>query len=281
MWLTLKDGNFIPVFCSVTELMRCFWQNRRELLESAGIPQTDINNTLDSFLEETERTGKLSVSARPFSSRYPRVLQALQSYGIIQEGNGKLTFCHQSYLDYLIADRLLQQINKKEGDVIDWLGPKDRQSLFRREQLRQILTMMTEEMPIEFVQTVKKLLESDKVRFHIKHVVLELIGQLTGPNEDLGDYLLSLIDSSYWKKHIIETIFLGHAVFIDILIEKGLISAWLNSEIKEDIDLALWLLRSVAETITGQSGRNPGVFRGQRRIVAFPHFDSPLLERSK
>jgi hypothetical protein len=248
MWMTLKRENSIPSFRSITELMRCFWTNRRKLLENAGIAMSEMDRVINVLLDEMEHAGKISASTR-ILSRCPKVSEALQSYGILQQSNGKLSFCHQSYSDYLIADRLLQQIANNRGNIIDWLGSKERQSLFRREQLRLALAMMNEEFPTEFARTVKSILESDGVRFHIKHVVLELIGQLDDLNDELGNYCLSLLDRNYWKKHILETACVGHAVFINLLIEKNIISGWLNSGIEDDINLALWLLRSVNDKI--------------------------------
>ncbi len=248
MWMTLKKENSIPEFRSVTELMRCFWKNRRELLGNAGIAMTELDRIIDMILDEMERSGRVSVSTR-IQSHFPRVFSALQSYGILQESNGKVTFCHQSYLDYLIADRLLQQITNKGGEITDWLGPKERQSLFRREQLRQALAMMNEESPDDFAKMVKNILESDKIRFHIKHVVLEFIGQLEEINEELGTYCLTLLTNDYWEKHFFETVCIGHDAFAMLLIEKSTISEWLNSGMEDDINRALWLLRSVNDKI--------------------------------
>lgn len=248
MWMTLKKENSIPKFRSVAELMRCFWQNRRELLGIAGIAMPELDMVINLILDEMERSGRVSVSTR-ILSRSPIIFSALQSYGIIQESNGKVTFCHQSYSDYLIADRLLQQIYNGGGDIIKWLGLKERQSLFRREQLRQTLAMMSEESPHDFVKIVKSLLESDKIRFHMKHVALELIGQLEDLDEELGTYCLELLARDYWKKHIIETVCIGHDVFVMLLIEKEIILEWLNSDKEDDINLALLLLRSINDKI--------------------------------
>ncbi|MBP7764389.1 MAG: hypothetical protein KA113_04290 [Syntrophaceae bacterium] len=248
MWMSFRKEKMIPAFRTVTELMRTFWQNRREVLGNAGIAMTELDLCINMILDEMERSCRVSLSTR-ILSRSPIVYSALQSSGIIQDNNDKVTFCHQSYLDYLIADRLLQQIYNGGGNIIEWFGPRERQSLFRREQLRQTLAMMSEESPHDFVKTVKSILESDKIRFHMKHVALELIGQLEDLDEELGTYCLELLARDYWKKHIIETVCIGHDVFVMLLIEKNIILEWLNSDKEDDINLALLLLRSVNDKI--------------------------------
>jgi len=246
MWMELKKTGTIPEFRSATELMRRFWKNRRMILEQTGITGEQMGNVLNALVDYMEGHGKISAPERIVND-WPNVTRALFSHGILQETTGQITFYHQSYLDYLIADRVLSQIEKGTGNVIDWLGPKDRQSLFRREQLRQVLAMLCEESPGYFLGSVKQLLESDNVRFHLKHLVLELIGQLEDGNEELENYCFPLLNNDYWKQHILETVCWGHAPYIHILIKKGIIPEWLNSDIEGDIDQALWLLRSVTE----------------------------------
>ncbi|MBW2093185.1 MAG: hypothetical protein JRI34_13820, partial [Deltaproteobacteria bacterium] len=164
-------------------------------------------------------------------------------------GAGRISFCHQRYLDHLIAERLLQKIYQGTGSVIDWLGPRENQSLFRREQLRQVLAMLSEESPAYFFKTVRGLLESTAVRFHLKHLVLELIGQLDEIGDNIGEYFLKLLDEPHWRDHVQETVFLGHHPWVSYLLEAGLISKWLESEDEQEVNRVLWLLRSVAEHI--------------------------------
>lgn len=141
MWMELKSAGTIPEFRSTTELMRRFWENRRLVLERAGITMEQMDTVLNALIDYMEGHGKVSAPER-ITANWPKVTGALFSHGILQASAGQITFCHQSYLDHLIADRLLGQIEKGKGAVINWLGSKERQSLFRREQLRQALAML-------------------------------------------------------------------------------------------------------------------------------------------
>ena len=249
MWMELKSTTTVPDFRSATELMRRFWQNRRMVLEKAGISSEQMDAALHALLDHMEQQGKVSAPGRILGS-WPTVAEAMSSYGIIQKSaDGHINFCHQSYLDYLIADRLLGQIGKGTGSVISWLGSKERQSLFRREQLRQALAMLSEEMPVDFLRVAQELLGSENVRFHLKHLVLELIGQMDNINKELGNYCLGLLNDSQWKEHVLETVFWGHGPYVSLLIEKGLMTEWLNSPIEETVNRALFFLRSVSEKI--------------------------------
>jgi hypothetical protein len=248
MWVELQGTGSLVEFSSSLELMRRFWENRRLLLGQAGITNEQIDDVLNPLIEYMELHGKVSAPKR-ISANSPTVLDALCSHAVLQEDAKQITFCHQSYLDYLIADRLLRQIDKGTGTVVDWLGPKQRQSLFRREQLRQVLAMLYQESSADFLSSVKQILDSANVRFHLKHLVLEVIGQVDNPDETLWSYCVTLLNDEYWKSHVLETIFLGHPPYVSLLIERRIIVEWLNSTVEEDVARALWLLRSVNERI--------------------------------
>lgn len=183
--------------------MREFWRNRRWILhDQANITPDQIDQVLTPLIDYMEKFGKISAPERIIDS-CPKVSRALFSYGILQKIAGKISFCHQRYLDYLIANRLLEQIEVGTGGILEWLGAKEKQSLFRREQLRQALAMLAEESPSRFLFTVKEILAAEEVRFHIKHLVLELIGSLEEISEGIGNYCLVLLDNDSWREHII------------------------------------------------------------------------------
>ena len=249
IWLELRKKGAIPGFRSATELMRRFWENRRRLLkEQAGISADQMDAFLAPLLDYMEGKGEISAPAT-LVPKDPTVQDAFVSFGILQQGGGRISFCHQRYLDHLIAERLLQKIYQGTGSVIEWLGPRENQSLFRREQLRQVLAMLSEESPADFFNTARGLLESTAVRFHLKHLVLELIGQLDEIADDIGKYFLRLLDEPHWQDHVQETVILGHHPWVSYLLNAMVIPKWLESEDEQKVNRALWLLRSVAERI--------------------------------
>jgi hypothetical protein len=231
--------------------MRRFWDNRRRLLEQAGISADQMDAFLAPLLDYMEGKGEISAPAT-LVAKNPAVRHAFVSFGILQQGAGRISFCHQLYLDHLIAERLLQKIYQGIGSVIEWLGPKENQSLFRREQLRQVLAMLSEESPADFFNTARELLESKTVRFHLKHLVLEVIGQIDEIAGEIGAYFLKLLDESHWRGHVQETVFWGHHPWVSYLLCAGVISKWIESEDEHLVNQALWLLRSVPSiSLTG------------------------------
>ena len=248
MWVIILQEGDTPDFQSSTQLMRVFWKNRYQELEKAGVVASDANHVLDMLVNYMEQNGKISAPAS-LVNNHQRVYTELQSIGIIRTDDERITFCHQNYLDFRIADSLLREIHQRQRNIKGWLGSKKCQSLFRREQLRQVLLLLCDESPDQFLNNVKEILESKDIRFHLKHLILEVIGQIEKPSRQLCDYLLELFADDYWNPHINETVFLGKPQYVKFLIDKAVVSDALDSDNEEKRNSMLWLIRSVTEKI--------------------------------
>ncbi len=252
IWMQLKQDGIRPEFHSATELMRRFWENRRQILEQkAGISAEQINEFLHRLLDYMENQGEISAPV-VMAQQKTRVRNALISYGVLQKNQNRISFCHQRYLDYLIAERLLIRIYEKSSSIKEWLGGKEKQTLFRREQLRQVLASLADESLKEFFDNARTLLESEEVRFHLKHLILQMIGQLDELTEDIGNYCLALARNDYWQDHILQTVYFGHHQWVSYLLNAGVVNKWLSSSEDYIVNQTLWLLRSVAEHIPDQ-----------------------------
>lgn len=248
MWAAITREGQVPDFQSGTQLMREFWRNRYKELAKANINPDEADTAIDALVDYMEQTGKLSAPASLIENRQ-KVTHELHTLDVLRTHGSQVMFSHQSYLDFRIADRLLRAIHKGTGRVKDWLGPKEKQSLFRREQLRQVLFMLSDESPDDFLENVKELLESKDVRFHLKHLVLEVVAQIQKPKRSLFGYLLRLWNDPFWHTHISSTVFHGQPQYVEFLIGEGLMSRLFDSKEEGDRNTAWWLVYSVAEKI--------------------------------
>ena len=248
MWVELGKQGELPLFKSSTELMKSFWELKKQKLELNGIAAHDIDKIINELVNWLEKYGKISMPRRLLLSCSMVALEVFQSQGVIHEQDKMISFCHQSYLDFLIAVRLVEQIYGGRN-ILDWLGSREEQTLFSREQLRQALALLADELPDEFLESIKQIILSKDIRFHLKHLVLEILSQTNVFSGSIADYCLALIHNDYWKSHVLEIIYVGNVGFVQLLIDNGLIEQWLNSKESSDINQALWLLRSVVDKV--------------------------------
>lgn len=245
MWVRITQERGAFEFQSRVQLVREYWNGRMREMGRWGVSESDANRALASLVEYMEHKGCITAPRSLMADT--TILDALCSCGLIRASDGQIAFAHQTYLDYQIASRVVREIHANNQDVCAWLGQRDRQSLRRREPLRQALCLLGEESADDFRAAIRSILTSDNVRFHLKHLCLEVIGQLDNPPESLLAYLKGIVATDEWKEHVLGTVFLRHPPFVKLLIEDGTISRWL--EMDEWRNAALWMLRNIAEVM--------------------------------
>ena len=249
IWIEIIKQGEIPQFDSSTQLMRRFWADRYNVIRiNCGIIDDEINQTLDVIVSYMEREGEISAPVSLVTNRQ-NTYDALCSYGILRTDGKRVTFCHQSYLDFRIADELLRRINTDGVSIPEWLGDRDKQSLFKREQLRQALVLLSDESPRLFLNNIKSILSNPTIRFHIKHLTLEVLRRIKEPSESLCEYLLELFFDGFWAEHIRDTVFWGHPIYVALLIERGIAYNWLSSGNETERNQIVLLLHSISNNL--------------------------------
>jgi hypothetical protein len=197
IWLTISENGALPSFRTTTELLRKFWEDRRKQCNKQGASDSDIEAMVNKIARHMERGNVLSAPMRIAESA-TNTLDILQSVGVLQTANKTVSFCHQSYFDYWIADRLLIDIHEQNQTIVKWLGGKDRQDLLRREQLKLALGQLNDEAPETFVRELRDLLADTAIRFHLKHLALGVTGQIEAPTPCLLQFLVGLLNDENW-----------------------------------------------------------------------------------
>jgi len=246
LWKVLHESDKrSPVFRSLTHLMRLFWEMTREKLRELRPGQYE--EVLETLVRYMDRRGCVD-APRTIVSRWPSEVDALISLNALVEGDrNNLLFAHQSYLDHLTAEKLLKEIHAGSGTVLGWLESDD-QSLFRRGQMRQVLALLRDEDSRAYLETVQSLLGSDKVRFHLKHLVLQTLGHVDQPFDGEVDLVLSLLGDKKWTDHVFGQVLAGREAWFDALHSRNVIRDWLDNEDESRVNLALSLIDRVVES---------------------------------
>ncbi len=245
MWVRLAERDEDEPFETRTDLLRLYWTSARMRIAQLGVSDEDLNRVLGVLSQQMEQSQRSWVPLG-LVERYSRVVGILRSEGVLRtDAAAKMvSFSHQEFLDYLIARGLATDLQTGGGTLLDWLSGTTVQSLFRREQLRKMLLLLEGENPDDFVSAVRDLLGSSSVRFHLKHLALEVVGQIREPSTALLEYVTSLVQDLDWADHALETVFNGHPIFVCHLAREGILDGWLNGE-EPGRRVALSLLESI------------------------------------
>ncbi|MFZ5353246.1 MAG: hypothetical protein ACOZCL_11070 [Bacillota bacterium] len=252
IWTKLNYDNRLSQFNTFSDLIQTWWRQLREeivrLKIATDVEVVEVKNVLVEHLNMKE----IAVIPLRIVDRCSQpAINALRSYGLLHEHDRLVEFSHQSYLDYFLAESMLDSYF--EGRPLDyWIGNKEKQTPTRRYQIQLMLQMLLEESTSDYINCAQMVLSSNDVRFYYKHMVLTVLGQLENITKEVEKFVLEYIDSEFWFEHFYEAVLMGHNQYINILIKSGHIDKWLNSVSIKDKDLAFSLLRSVAKQIPDQ-----------------------------
>ncbi|MFD5847466.1 NACHT domain-containing protein [Streptomyces chartreusis] len=159
---------------------------------------------------------------------------------LVQDGK-EIAFFHEAFFDYSFARGWTSRIES----LVDFLTSGE-QELFRRAQVRQILSHLRDLEPDRFAEEVGAALVSADVRFHIKDVILTLLSALPDPTRNEWDMVVNVLDTRpsfeerLWRS-------LRTAPWFARLDADGIIDEWLVGSTEEQAR-AVEIMGSAAKT---------------------------------
>ena len=169
-----------PPFQTVQDLYDQYWDRKQDFLkEQLGRPCL-WREVIDALCNELSRRQTLSAPADPIDDAYHDDARAMASANVIVEENGTYRFFHEGFFDYAFARRFAA----KGGKILDLLLNGGEQHLFRRGQVRQILTYLRSKDNQTYLIELEQLLTEGRVRTHLKRLVLDWMRTLTDPSAE-------------------------------------------------------------------------------------------------
>jgi hypothetical protein len=174
----VQQGSF--TFVTQKELLDAYWDYKRRAVSDRHpehAPQWII--AVAKLTQEMSTREELSVPKALMDEFPPEFLATLVSEGVLTYDGRRYGFGHESFFDYCFA----RNVAAKDGEFVEFLE-NDQQQLFRRAQLRQVLVYLRDDDFKRYIRNVELALGSQKIRPHLKLLVLELIGSFAEPREE-------------------------------------------------------------------------------------------------
>ncbi len=213
---------------------------------------------------------------------YRETMEAMASEAVVYTQDGYVRFFHEAFFDYSFARTFLRE----NSDLVQWLA-SDEQHLFRRSQVRQVLAFLRDREPdrVRYLSTLKGLLESAEVRFHIKKLVLDWLGALPDPTKEEWEIVEGLAEQL--GGHAWSVVY-NSVPWFDVLQDMGRWQSWLTAD-EQQVDRAVTLLRmpavldvrsvTVAALVDPYRGQSDGWRNRLRRLAAGGFgYTSPEME---
>ena len=251
LYLFLGGGVDRDGFGSRRGLFDRFWDAKRTRVDELTMAGafTDAVARISDVLSTRRR---LQAPLRALTG-HETALDAMASEGVVVRDGDRFAFFHASFFDYAFARGFIGR-----GDhLVDWLKESD-QDLFRRSQTRQVLEFLREDESGEvYLETLTRFLGDDSVRFHLKRLALDWLGQLTDPREEEWQVLEALDERI--QPHAFGAI-RNSVHWFDLLDGLGVLQDWLTSGREADRSKAIFLVR-MPNVLRGRSASAAGLLR--------------------
>lgn len=157
------------------ELFGCYWTETEQKLrdrQGPGAPWTQVIDRLVDWLSENQQ-----LSAPAFVlDEYSDAARVLASQHFLLLIDNRYRFFHESLFDYAFARRFVAR-----GGHLHALLTTSEQHLFRRAQVRQVLSFYRSVGEAQYFRELSYVLGSTDVRFHIRKSVLQWMSSIEQP----------------------------------------------------------------------------------------------------
>ncbi len=140
----------------------------------------------------------------------------LSSEGLIVTEQHRLAFFHESFFDFIFA-----RLFAISGDDIVAFLTSTEQHLFRRTQVRQILTAMRETNKSRYLSALADVLTNCKIRFHVKHAVAQWLATVHDATHGELKIIQSLDDGAEEFPILLRRALFTEEAWFDLLNEGG------------------------------------------------------------
>lgn len=209
---------------------------------TTGLQQKTVNETLISIVDVLDKTGHLYVPKQILHVEESG-LDYLISSEIIIAQNNKIGFVHQSILDYFISRKMMEKYFDGQN-IENVIGEKSKQTPGRRYQVQMFLQNLLEYDSSDFILIGEKMLISDDIRYYVKYVFYEILGQIREPDDNIVQFIIDNCENEIYGNYLLNNTIFSRKQYITILRNQGILERWYSEDEKKVV--VFNLLQSIA-----------------------------------
>lgn len=249
IWTKLKLNFNINEIYSTGSLIEKWWENIEEEGRNIGFESNDLLVARNAIFETMKKTHQISIP-KIFLDVDSTILDFLCSKEFIIKCNNSISFSHQSIFDYYsVKKMIIEYCNGTE--IVELLGPKDTQSPIVRYQLQMFLEELYYCDILKFKDAIDYVINCKDIRSYIKYVAYEVLGLVPELDATLEQFILEYIEKNDYFDTFVNDVFMGHEIFINILIKNKIFDRWFKDLDKRNI--VITLIRSINDSLSNEA----------------------------
>lgn len=241
IWCHLDKSKVYDNCFTTNKLIEEWWNQLLDKSSDVNIDSVLIKKCKNEIVKKMFNMSRINIM-RKLLNVDENALKYLSSNGFLFIENQNVSFTHQRIYDYFIEIEMINmyQENKTIEEII---GDTEQQTPSRRYQIQMFLEDLHEINAKDFIKMGKELLLSDNVRFYIKYVFLEVLGQIEEVDSEIEGFILEFLNNEIYGKHIINNVIQYNVQYVKILLKNGILDKWMEDDSK--IELCVSILRSI------------------------------------
>jgi len=224
IWAQLDVSKEYNECSTASHLVSEWWIQLERKCFAFGLNERDVNETKGKIISYCDKLGRINVPINILNLNRS-CLDFLSSNGFLLVENQRISFAHQSILDYFLVEKMLREYYES-GNVIDIIGNKERQNPGRRYQVQMLLQNLIEFDTEVFLSAGLQMLSSEQIRFSLKFVFFEVLNQLEVLDKNIQDYIIGNYDNETYGNHLISNVVFSKPQFIRLLRDYGILDKW-------------------------------------------------------
>lgn len=246
IWQHLDETETCDDCMTASHLIDNWYEQICKKSSSAGVDEKVVRDTVDTIKDVLDKIGRLYVP-KGILNVDERGIDYLVSTELLIRDGSNIGFVHQSILDYFISERMTRQF-LEENKIEPIVGEMNRQTPSKRYQIQMFLRNLLEYDSGYFLSAGTQLTKSLQVRFYIKYVFYEMLGQISKPDRTIVEYIKQ--ECKNCNDYFIDNVVCGQHVYITALRESGILELWISDDNRKHRVFSL--LASVSQNLDSQ-----------------------------
>jgi len=234
MFLSLKSEDS-EALETRDDLYQAFWLHKQRQATQRLGRTCDFTGVIDRLARWLSENQELSAPEHVLDEVRADA-DALASEHVLVLADGRFRFFHETFFDYAFARRFAQS----GGSILNMLLGSE-QHLFRRAQVRQLLSFLRSSEPARYIRELQSLLLDGRVRFHIKRLILQFLGALSDPTAAEWQVLSRLETEQPDLLSHVNKVVSNHTGWFDVLDSAKFFDVSLSSTDGVRDERAVWL----------------------------------------
>ena len=185
---------------TLQDLYNKFWKQKINNQSINKDIRKNMIELLSLIVQKMNEMKKIEVPILYFEDEVEE-LTLLFSNGILKQENNKISFFHQTFYDYVFA----RDFMKKDISLFAYILTTS-QDLSIREQFKQIIQFLRGTDEDKYLLELENIFYSDKIRFHIKLLLISYLGSIENPTNEEFTFILKFFNKiENFKIYFIES----------------------------------------------------------------------------